>query len=38
MVELARRGGVVASRLIGDHWLAPSALAAQVRTLLAAKP
>jgi hypothetical protein len=37
MVELAQRGGIVSSRLIGDHWLAPSALAAQVRAMLASK-
>jgi hypothetical protein len=36
MVELAYRGGVVAKRLIGDHWLTTAALAAQVRALLAA--
>lgn len=35
MVELAHRGGVVSSRLIGDHWLAPDALAAEVRAMLA---
>ena len=28
MVELAKRGGIVAQRLIGEHWLAPAALAA----------
>jgi hypothetical protein len=33
MVELAYRGGVVADRLIGDHWLTSAALAARVRTL-----
>ena len=27
MVELALRGGIVADRLIGDHWASPSALA-----------
>ena len=34
MIELARRGGVVAGRLIGDRWLRPAALAARVRSLL----
>jgi len=38
MVELAYRGGVVAQRLIGDHWLSRTALAARVRALLAAGP
>jgi peroxiredoxin len=38
MVELAYRGGIVKSRLIGDKWLAPAALAAQVRSLLASHP
>lgn len=33
LVELARPGGVVAERLIGEHWTAPAALATQVRTL-----
>jgi peroxiredoxin len=33
MIELAQRGGIVANRLIGNHWLAPAALAAQVRAL-----
>jgi len=36
MVELARRGGIVEDRLIGEHWLSTSALAARVRALLAA--
>ena len=31
MVELAYRGGIVADRLIGEHWIARAALAAQVR-------
>jgi thiol-disulfide isomerase/thioredoxin len=35
IVELAYRGGSVAARLIGEHWLEPSALAAQVRRLVA---
>ncbi len=34
MVELAYRGGVVAERLIGDHWLTGGALAARVKVLL----
>ncbi|MGH2858500.1 MAG: hypothetical protein ACRDMJ_13585 [Solirubrobacteraceae bacterium] len=33
MVELARRGGVVADRLIGDHWQTAAALAPRVRGL-----
>lgn len=35
MVELSKRGGTVAGRLIGEHWLNESALEARVRTLLA---
>ncbi len=35
MLELSERGGTVADRLIGEHWLNESALAARVRTLLA---
>jgi hypothetical protein len=35
MVEVARGGGIVSARLIGDHWLAPRALAARIRTTLA---
>jgi peroxiredoxin len=34
MVELAYRGGTVADRLIGEHWLERSALSARVRALL----
>jgi thiol-disulfide isomerase/thioredoxin len=34
MLEVARRGGVVAQRLIGEHWLTPGALSARVRALL----
>jgi peroxiredoxin len=34
MVELAYRGGTVADRLIGEHWLKRSALSARVRALL----
>ncbi len=33
MIELARRGGIVADRLIGNHWHAPAALAARVEAL-----
>ena len=35
LLELARRGGTVAQRLIGEHWLNEGALAARVRALLA---
>jgi peroxiredoxin len=35
IVELARRGVVVARRLIGQHWASVSALAPQVRALVA---
>ncbi len=35
MVELVRRGGVVADRLIGNRWLSPSALSARVSSMLA---
>jgi hypothetical protein len=38
MVELAYRGGIVKSRLIGDNWLKPAALAAQVRALINSSP
>jgi len=38
LFELARRGGVVADRLIGEHWLDESALAARVRPLLGSAP
>jgi hypothetical protein len=34
MIELARRGGIVAQRLIGEHWLDEAALTARVRRLL----
>jgi hypothetical protein len=34
IVELAHGGGTVAARLIGEHWLNQSALAAQVRRLV----
>ena len=33
IVELAYRGGVVARRLIGEHWNSSTALASQVRAL-----
>lgn len=36
MLELVDRGGRVADRLIGEHWLNEDALAARVRPLLAA--
>lgn len=34
IIELARRGGIVARRLIGEHWNSSATLAPQVRTLL----
>jgi peroxiredoxin len=34
LVELSKRGGVVADRLIGSHWLNPTALAARIRALV----
>jgi peroxiredoxin len=34
LLELTERGGTVAKRLIGEHWLNRNALAAQVRGLL----
>jgi peroxiredoxin len=34
IVELARRGGKVAQRLIGDHWASAGTLAPRVRALL----
>ncbi|HEY1519199.1 MAG TPA: redoxin domain-containing protein [Solirubrobacteraceae bacterium] len=34
LLELSYRGGTVAQRLIGEHWLSPTALAAQVQALL----
>jgi peroxiredoxin len=34
IVELIRRGGIVARRLIGEHWNSPGVLAPEVRTLL----
>lgn len=35
MVELAYRGGLVADRLIGNHWLSADTLATRVRAMLA---
>ena len=35
IVELSRTGGVVATRLIGEHWTSATALAGQVRMLQA---
>jgi len=35
LLELVDRGGTVAQRLIGEHWLNRAALAARVRALLA---
>jgi peroxiredoxin len=35
IVELARRGGIVARRLIGEHWNSAATLAPQVRLLVA---
>ncbi len=34
LLELAYRGGTVAQRLIGEHWLSRAALAARVQALL----
>jgi hypothetical protein len=34
IVELARRGGIVTDRLIGEHWINQPALSARVRRLL----
>jgi peroxiredoxin len=34
IVELARRGGIVARRLIGEHWSSSATLAPQVQTLV----
>jgi peroxiredoxin len=34
LIELARRGGIVADRLIGNGWLQPQALAQRVRSLV----
>ena len=35
MAELARRGGIVAERLVGDHWDSAAALLPEVRALVA---
>ena len=35
LLELVDRGGTVAQRLIGEHWIGRRALAARVRALLA---
>lgn len=37
ILELVKRGGTVAQRLIGEHWLNRGALAARVRALLGAR-
>ncbi len=34
LIELAHRGGAVANRLVGTHWLSSTALAAQIRALV----
>lgn len=38
LLELVRRGGTVAERLIGEHWVERDALAARVRALLGTSP
>jgi hypothetical protein len=38
LLELAGRGGTVAARLIGEHWISQKALAAQVHRLLRGSP
>jgi peroxiredoxin len=35
LLELAHRGGIVAERLVGDHWVSPAALEPKVRALVA---
>jgi len=37
LLELARRGGTVAQRLIGEHWTSADALASEVTRLLASQ-
>ena len=37
LLELARRGGAVAQRLIGEHWTSADALASEVTRLLASQ-
>ena len=34
LLELAHRGGIVAERLIGDHWVSPAALEPKVQALV----
>jgi peroxiredoxin len=34
LLELAHRGGIVAERLIGDHWVSPAALEPKVQALI----
>jgi peroxiredoxin len=34
LLELVQRGGTVAQRLVGEHWIAPAALATRVRAVL----
>jgi peroxiredoxin len=38
IVELARKGGVVTNRLIGEHWASASTLGPQVRALVNGSP
>ncbi len=38
LLELVDRGGTVAQRLIGEHWIQPGALEARVRALLGSAP
>jgi hypothetical protein len=38
IVELSYRGGMVEDRLIGDHWISSTRVAARVRKLLAGRP
>ena len=37
MVELARRGGTIQDRLIGNHWISPARVRARVDALLASE-
>ncbi len=37
MVELARRGGTIQDRLIGNHWISPARVRASVDALLASE-
>jgi thiol-disulfide isomerase/thioredoxin len=34
IVEVARRGGIVAQRLIGEHWIGAGAMSSRIRALL----